>query len=83
MPFLPKELEAAEEALSRLLQIGVALALWRACQTLSLTSRSPFPCSTKERPQTPWQARKTDGPRRKTDYHWWPSQLSLLAFTAQ
>lgn len=50
MPFLPKELEAAE-ALSRLLQIGVALALWRACQTLSMTSGSPFSCSIKERPQ--------------------------------
>lgn len=43
MPFLPKELEAAEEALSRLLQIGVAPPLWRACSTLSLTSRTPFP----------------------------------------
>lgn len=53
VPFLPKELEAGEKALSRLLQIGVALALWRACQTLSLTPRSPLPCSSKERPQVP------------------------------
>lgn len=69
VPFLPKVLEAAEKALSRLLQIGVALALalWRACQTLSL------PCSSKERPQLPgllaWEA---DGPRSETDYHWPP-----------
>lgn len=48
----PKELEAAEQALSRLLQIGVALALGRACQTLGLTRGSPGPCSIKGRPQT-------------------------------
>lgn len=86
MPFLPKELEAAEEALSRLLQIGVALALWRACQTLSLTSRSPFPCSTKERPQIPrqgcWPGKLLAQDARLTTAGG-PSQLRSLAFTAQ
>lgn len=86
MPFLPKELEAAEEALSRLLQIGVALALWRACQALSLTSRSPFPCSTEERPQIPRQGRwpgKLLAQDARLTTAGGPSQLRSLAFTAQ
>lgn len=41
MPFLPKELEAAE-ALSRLLQIGVALAVEGLSDTLP-DIREPFP----------------------------------------
>lgn len=28
-------------------------------------------------------AQKTDGPRSKTDYCWWPSRLRSLVFTAQ
>lgn len=86
VPFLPKELEAAEAALSRLLQIGVALALWRACQTLSLTSRSPFPCSTKERPQIPQQGcwpGKLMAYEARLPAAGGPSQLRSLAFTAQ
>lgn len=82
MLFLPKELEAAE-ALSRLLQIGVALALWRACQTLSLTSGSPFPCSIKERPQdipAGLLAWKTNGPRSKADYCWRPFPAQIIGF---
>lgn len=80
VPFLPKELEAAE-ALSRLLQIGVAL--WRACQTLSLTSGSPFPCSIKERPQdilAGLLAWKTNGPRSKADYCWRPFPAQIIGF---
>lgn len=85
MPFLPKELEAAEEALSRLLQIGVALALEGLSDTLP-DIQEPFSLlhQGKAADNTAGLlAWKTDGPRSKTDYCWWPSRLRSLVFTAQ
>lgn len=74
MLFLPKGLEAAE-ALSRLLQIGVALALWRACQILSLTSGSPFPLLHQGK-ATRYSGRavglENKWPKKKADYCWRP-----------
>lgn len=83
MPSLPKELGAAE-ALSRVLQIGVALALQGPVRH-SPQHPGALPLFTKERPQRPrwgcWPGKRMAQAARPA--HWWPSQTRLLAFTTQ